>query len=163
MNLLALWDPSRCKQAVASACSLNRKEGQNLNIYLMQCETKIPVVVVFLFWGLFIAVACAFLGVVYQNQTRLTGEASLGLKFSPASASCSTYVCVRVSQYDTMPGVKYHLLLESPAHSGNHQVNSLGLPADLQGCLWCLLSWSSLTNRRPTDWLTGRLLTVLLD
>lgn len=62
MNLLVLRDPSRSKQAVTSACSLWRKGSQNLNIYGMQCETKIPVLLVLVFWGLFIAAACVFLG-----------------------------------------------------------------------------------------------------
>lgn len=62
MNLLVLWDSSRSKQAVTSACSLWRKGSQNLNIYGMQCETKIPVLLVLVFWGLFIAAACVFLG-----------------------------------------------------------------------------------------------------
>lgn len=61
MNLLVLRDPSRSKQAVTSACSLKRKGGQNLNIYSMQCETKIPVLLVSLFWGLFYSCAlCIF-------------------------------------------------------------------------------------------------------
>lgn len=50
MYLLVLLDPSCSKQAVTSACSLWRKRGQNLNIDSMQCETKIPVSLVFLFF-----------------------------------------------------------------------------------------------------------------
>lgn len=91
MNLLVLRDPSRSKQAVTSASSLKRKGCQNLNIYSMQCETKILVLLVSLFWGLFIAVPCVFLGVVQQNKTSPKQKALLGLRFSSPSASCSAY------------------------------------------------------------------------
>lgn len=138
------------------------KRGQNLNIDLMQCETKIPVLPVFLHWGLFIAVVCVFLGVVqriilYPQRSLCLHKVLLFYCFLLCIRACS---CVSVwHQLDKMLRMKYHLLLDSAAHSGNHQVNSLSLPADLEGCWGSLLSWSSPSNGQLTD----RLLTSLVD
>lgn len=91
------------------------------------------------------------------NQTPLVLRFSSPSCFALCVRACR---CVSVRhQLDMMPGMKYHLPLDSAAHSGNHQVNSLGLPADPEGCWRCLLSWSSPTNGRMTD----RLLTALVD
>lgn len=148
MNLLVLWDPSRSKQAVTSACSLWRKGSQNLNIYGMQCETKIPVLLVLVFWGLFIAAACVFLGCCPAKSDVPRGKKSLllVLRFSRRHASWAMHV--PESWLDAMPRMKYHLLLDWAAHSGNHQENSLRSKKAAR-----LLSRSSPSNGRTTDWL----------
>ncbi len=53
----------------------------------MQCETKIPVPLVLLCWGLFIAVVCVFLGVVQQIRLKTKKPVLL------------VYVHVSVSQF----------------------------------------------------------------
>lgn len=144
MNLLVLWDPSRSKQAVTSACSLWRKGSQNLNIYGMQCETKIPVLLVLVFWGLFIAAACVFLGCCPAKSDIPRGKKAFCL--------CWDSLVVEIlseSQLDAMPRMKYHLLSDWAAHSGNHQENSLRSIKAAR-----LLSKSSPTKGRTTDWLS---------
>lgn len=106
-NVLVLWDPSRSKQAVTSACSLWRKGSQNLNIYGMQCETKIPLLLVLFFRGLFIAAACVFLGCC---------PAKSDVPQTKSPCACveilepSRFICAPASQSDAMPRMKYHLL-----------------------------------------------------
>lgn len=106
-NVLVLWDPSRSKQTVTSACSLWRKGSQNLNIYGMQCETKIPLLLVLFFRGLFIAAARVFLGCcpaksdVPQTKSTCTSVAIL---------EPSSFVCAPASQSHAMTRMKYHLL-----------------------------------------------------
>lgn len=66
------------------------------------------------------------------------------------------YVHLPVSHFDTLPRMKYHLLLDSPAHSGNHQV-----------CLQIFCAAGDVYRADPAwpteGWLTDRPLTSLLD
>lgn len=121
---------SRRKQAVPPPSSLQRERGQNLNIDITQCETKVPVLPVSLFGEHFVAVVCVSQGVRPSPSRRRR------LRLD----SCVFQLLFGSTR---RPGMKYHLLLDS----GNRQVSGHGPPADLRGrrrrCLW---SGSTQTN-----------------
>lgn len=106
-NVLVLWDPSRSKQTVTSACSPWRKGSQNLNIYGMQCETKIPLLLVLFFRGLFIAAAHVFLGCCpAKSDVSQTKSPCACVEILEPSFS----VCAPASQSHATARMKYHLL-----------------------------------------------------
>ncbi len=93
MNLLVLWDPSRSKQAVTSACSLQRKRGQNLNTDFNAMWDKDPGSPSVPLLGAFYSHCLCIFRCCPANQTPLV------LRFSSPPASRCVYVHVAVSQF----------------------------------------------------------------